>query len=389
MVVILFVAGYILLASLATWEWLRRQVALQHSWTVFAVVAAGSSVLSVGIVQAVRGVTTDLRQMSVVDVWVPADGAPARQCQTFDYFGLKTGIHTRLDLRLGSSRGDETLASPTTYLYPLPPELQRLERSYVAPETYVLRPGQATVEGVPIRATLKRLQGYQITELGGTFSASIAVGSDRIAPGSWIRNDLGFDLHDCWLIRPKRPPGTPISRMGQEDRRHQIFVHQLARTLKTGEGLHPIDGVEPTDLTLWPRLSLGDRQRGWTGQFIMFGGATPGERDEIPKFAIDTFQAALMLVTTLDDYTSDAADWHSAVQFERTFARHLDRSHLLTDETAMLIGFADVPGPTRLYVRSAGAEGAAWRQVEPEISRTMFRFIVPVRRVGDEREAPS
>jgi hypothetical protein len=386
MVVILFVAGYILLASLATWAWLRRKIALQHSWTVFAVVAMGSSVLSVGIVQAVRGVTTDLRQMSIVDVWVPPDGSPARQCQTFDYFGLKTGIHTRLDLRLGSARGDETPASPTAYLYPLPPELQRIERSYVAPETYVLRPGQAAVEGLPIRATLKRLQGYEATELGGTFSASIAADSDRIAPGSWIRNDLGFDLHDCWLIRPRRPQGTVISRMGQEDRRYQIFVHQVAVTLKTG-GLHPIDAVEPVDPRRWP--TLVEAHKRWTDRFIIFGPAASGERDEMPKFAIDSFQAALMLVTTLDDYNLEAGSRQSDVQFDRTFAQHLDRCHLLTDETAMLIGFADVPGPTRLYTRPAGAEGATWRQVEPEISRTMFRFIIPVRRVGDEREASS
>jgi len=336
---------------------------------VFAGLALGSSALSVGLVQGVRGVGTDLRQADVVDVWVPPDGSPARRCRTSAYFGLKTGTHTKLDVRLQPVGAEEPAASSPAWLSGLPPDLEGLERSYVASEGYTVRPGQGMMEAVPIRATLKRLQGCCVGPLGGTFSASIGFDSDRIAPGSWVRNDLGFDLHHCWLIH------TTVSRMGGMSRGSQIHVYQVAGVLKTGQGRYPIDSIQSPRPFEWPRLV--DRHREWARHFV-FLEARP--RSEMPtKFTVDRFQAALLLLTTLGEYQAEGTGRSRDVDFTNPFAQHLDLSRLFTEDVAVFIGFADGPGPVRLEVRPAGGSDEAWRVLPPQESRSMFRFIVPVR----------
>jgi hypothetical protein len=377
--VVLFVAAYILLSTLGVWAWLRRRAALQQSWVAFAGMAAACSVLSIGFVQVLRGVGTDLRQVCIVDVTLPVDGTPARTGQAYAWFGLKTGLHTRLDLRLESRPGDEVDTS-TAYLRPLAPDPQRQERSFVAPETYALRTGQAAILGVPIRATLKRMEGCWRGHLEGSFSASVQTDAQGvIQPGSWVRNDLGFDLHDCSLVCPT------TWRMGGMQRATSIFVHQVAGTLRSGQGRIPIDTVQAANPSEWYKLS--EIQERWAAPFMPFGGAGRGLRQEQPKFTLDQFQTSLMLLTTLGEYTHTADGRPVRPALERAFSRDIDRCHLLTKGTLILIGFADVPGPVRLAIRPAGDEAAVWRPIDPEMSRTMFRFILPVRGATGTEEA--
>jgi len=367
--VVLFVAGYVLLATGGVWLWLRRRNALQQSWFLFAVIAVGCSILSVVFVQMVRGVGINLRQATIVDVWVPADGTPARQGQATVWFGLKTGTHTRLDLCLDSVQAENAKDPSRWYLIPLPPEPERLERGFVAPEVYSIRPAQAMIENTPIRATLKRFHGHWAGDLGGGLSASIRVDSSgSLLPGGWVRNDLGVDLHDCWLL------SAETWRMGGAPRDTRIYVHQLSGVLKTGGGRFPIEVVRSVDPARWPTLQEMHRQ--WSAPFTFLGIQRSAQRAVQPQFRMDHLRTSLMLLTTLDEYLPNVDGRQISRVFERAGVQHLDRSRLLTQGTVMLIGFADTPGPVRLKMRTAGQEQSAWRPLEPEDSRTMFRFVL-------------
>jgi len=380
--VVLFVAGYILLATLATWGWLRRRNALQHCWLAFAVVASVSSVLSIGAAQGLLGVGTDLRQMCVVDVSVPSDSAGPLQAQAVAYFGLRTSTHTRLDVRLASDRAEGGFEMHRSYLHPLPTSRARTARGYVAPESYHLRADQAMMEAVPIRATLKRLQGYWFGQLEGSFSAMIEVDTSfPIDVRGWVRNDLGVDLHDCWLIVAR------TDRMGGETTDRQLFVHQIARTLKSGGGRYSIETQTDPSVTQTDWVGLQDWQKRWAGRFMLGGGRRRRGQQE-PKFEMDKFPTTLMLLTTMDEYDETAAAQNLRLELNRSHGLHLDRCHLLTKDTAMMVGFADTPGPVRLEVRPGGQATARWRPIEPEFGHTMFRILIPVRSMVARQETP-
>ncbi|MBN1342729.1 MAG: hypothetical protein JXQ73_08625 [Phycisphaerae bacterium] len=388
--VVLLVGSYILAASAATWALLRRRDALQHCWPVFALVAIACSVLSVMAVQLVKGVGTDLRQMCIVDVSVPADNRGPLDAQAAAFFGLKTSMHTRLDVRLTPPPEGEESLWPRPYLQPLPPGRLDLAQSYVAPEQYYLRPGLAMMEAVPIRGTLKRLQGCWFGRLEGDFSALIEVNADgRLSERSWVRNNLGFDLRDCWLLL------STTDRIGGTNRAHdprwragQIYAFQIKQTLTDSKEPYLIGGNEIQPESQW--RTLRDEQVNWAGSIgrLLPGGWAGGGRsrdEEKPKFEMGQFHSALMLLTTLDEYDETGDNrGRGKIEVERSHGMHLDRCHLLTSDTAVIIGFADTPGPARLEVRPGGDENTDWNPVEPDgrNSHTMFRFIVPVRRVA-------
>ncbi len=379
--VVLFVAAYILLATLATWGWLRHRGALQHCWLVFAVVVLGSGVLSIGAVRAVRGIGMDLRQMSIIDVTVPADNRGTLAAQGVVYFGLKTSAHDRLDLRLASPDAGETEAhgdAPRAYLQPLPPGESAAPGSYVAPERYYLRAGQAMMASVPIRATLKRLQGYWFGQLDGSFSALVARDSrGGLDERSWIRNDLGVDLRDCWLILPR---SEQIGGRDPNDPNDGIYVYPLDQPVTNGSGPYPIAGV--TQKRHYRFSELQEWQDEWADEFRGMLTSGPGRDRVQPEFEMSRFTVSLMLLTTLDEYSPYAAESHAYVQFGRSHGLHLDRCHLLTSDVAMLIGFASTPGPARLEVGREGRDEDAWLSIEPEKGFTMFRIIIPVRRAA-------
>ena len=71
----------------------------------------------------------------------------------------------------------------------------------MAPQRYELLEYRAGLSGLPVRATLKQLEGYWAGELPGTLRADLAVESGFIPTAeSWIENRLGVDLTGCWLI---------------------------------------------------------------------------------------------------------------------------------------------------------------------------------------------
>jgi hypothetical protein len=65
---------------------------------------------------------------------------------------------------------------------------------------------------------------------------------------------------------------------------------------------------------------------------------------------------------------------------ECSHARRLDRSSLLDRNTALLIGFADSPGPSRLRVNG--------RRIRPSWACSAYRFVIPVRQVRRDVDVP-
>ncbi len=373
--VMFFVGGYILIASFATWGWLRHQNSVQHAWTVFAVVAAVFSVLSVGAVQAVRGVGTDLRQLSIVDASLPTQPGAPIDAHADVFFGVKTSTHTYLDMRIADAE-EAQLAGHRCSLKPLPAVRAEVSQTYVAPESYTVRASQATLEGVPIRATLKRLQGHWFGRLEGAFSALLEADRwGRFSKRCFVRNDLGFALKDCYLLLPKTP------RMGGVIRGTQINLFEVAATMRDGEQINLLEpgmAIQTSSTVNWPKLS--DEQSRWVRYFASIGGAK--RREANPPFSFSRFAAAIALLTTLDEYdVYDNASWSKPIIL-RTHLMHLDLSHLLTQGTALFVAEADVPGPARLALRSAG--GPTWRTVdEPDRAKTVFRFAIPVGLVAE------
>jgi len=377
-VMVLFVAAYVLVSTMATWFWLRRRNALQHSWTVFGLAVVGCSAVSVALVQGVRGVGTDVRELSVVDMEVPPDGTPARIYQSVGFFGIKTGTHVRLDVRLRSALAEEGSAHLESYLQPAPPDPILTGQSYVAPEPYRLRPSAATIEDVPVRATLKRFQGYRAGRWDRGLAASIRMESGgRVAPESWIRNDLGVDLHNTYLIRPASP------WMGGVHRGGVIMVLPLAQEIK-GNGQVILLGSLRVDVpSRWEPLT--EWQMRWDVSPSGWNPSSVRKAGDGQHISSDAFEDTLLLLTTMNEYEPRSDKWQNQRTVDRSQLQHMDRSHLMTNDAVILIGFADHPGPLRLEFRPAGGGDRAWQSPSPEQSRTMFRFIIPLDRGGEGR----
>ena len=158
----LFSGTYVGVATFVSWSLLGARGWRRHSWTVFALVALIASGVSVVAVGAMRGFTEQLHQISIVD----AD-AGARYGFATTFFGLKTGVDKELDVWLPSDR---------------------------------------LIEGVRIRATLKRFEGRWEGPLGGSLTGQVSVLQSRITDDSYVVNELGVDLKNCILLHPALDP---------------------------------------------------------------------------------------------------------------------------------------------------------------------------------------
>lgn len=184
----LFVGAYVLLASVGSWAWLRSRRLGHLSWSVFAGLAVATSVLSLVTVRGLQGVVGGVRSVSVVDLEA-GDHAARGPC----WFGYRSPDRTRTAVTLPSADGESYVRSLARIGMP---------SYYVTPASYDARPGRARLDDVLVRATVKQFEGHWTGALEGTVRADLTVdrGSGRVTPESWISNDLGADLRDCWLI---------------------------------------------------------------------------------------------------------------------------------------------------------------------------------------------
>jgi hypothetical protein len=202
---LLFVAGYVALATLVSWWWLRARGLTYLSWTVFAGLAAAASGLSLGTVGALRGCSRGVQALSVLDLEAGSSAARGT-C----LFGYRSPTRQRVEL---------SLPGEGNFLRPLAKN-PRGGSYYVTPARYAALPTRASLREVLMRATLKQVEGFWQGQLDGTLRANLVVdrGTGRLSPASWIANDLTMDLAGGYLLfidpRQQDGPGVPWRAAG-------------------------------------------------------------------------------------------------------------------------------------------------------------------------------
>jgi len=388
----LFSIAYTLAATLGTWKILAYRGWRHHSWTAFAAVAIVASFLSLMGVGWMRGLVDRVHQLSIVD----ADAGSSYATGT-GFFGLKTALDKEVDVWMPGdwTSAHEPAASPC-FLRPLPEgnDPDDAERSFADPEEYRLVPGAAMIDNVRIRATLKRFEGRWEGPLGGKLTGQITLRGREIADGSYVINQLGVDLQDCYILQAALNAGDVAGGRDQS-----AYAYPL--------GLIPADGSKiqlsprcyqyqrnesrPTDVMLRSRLK--DAHIAWTNRFrSLFGDLfTPGGTGD-RAFTVGAEQDALLLLSTLGEFESDSMgispnQWgmNAVPIWSCDRMRRMDlRTHLQAGEyrdvvepgSVVLIGFARGPGPMRLFSRTGDRE---FRPLQPESdeSLTMYRIRIP------------
>ena len=391
---VMFSVVYVGVATFGSWGFLRSRRWTKHAWTAFGVVAGGAAVLSLLAVQAMRGVTQSLHQLTIVDAQAGDTEATATV-----YFGLKTGMHSLVDVWMPDDYALQTEPQRTDcYLKPLPSSAGELSpgSSYADPTRYQLRPASAELLGVPIRATLKQFEGRWSGKLRQTIHADIRLGTitdpddgmnpgdsaTGVLPGSSITNDLSHALTDCYIFQPLRDMQT--SFVDQTPRHNWIQVFPIG-DIAAGQQID-LAARMYTDqdsqsgrrmrVETWVDWTLGENVKNWDrslrgGELSFRGGS-----DKVPRSDLEPYQDALLLVTALTDHWPGnlPGTFSAAFDYSRRHCRQLDCSSRLTSDMVMLIGFAEDQGPVTLCTRRRGE----YRPLAAEQALTMYRFVIPI-----------
>jgi len=188
LVAFLFVGGYVVVATLASWWWLAARGRTHLSWTIFAGLAVVASVLSLGTVGLLRGVfSRGVQSVHVVDM-VAGQSAARGPC----LFGYGSPVRQHVDLQLPGR---------DSFVYALPRGPKNKDQ-FMTPARYTARPSLGELRGVLMRATLKQVEGYWEGELDGTIRADLVVDrrTGRLTPASWIANELPHKLEGGYLL---------------------------------------------------------------------------------------------------------------------------------------------------------------------------------------------
>ena len=403
LVALLFSLGYAGVATLGSWAFLRGRGWSRHNWTSFALVAVAASGLSLVAVKTVQGVTSRVHQLVIVD----AD-AGSRYGNALALFGLKTASDTRLDVWLPDDYLTARSRQPgatNCFLRPLgeSSSIYESRTGFVDPVEYDLVPSEALVHNVRLRSTLKRFEGRWEGPLAGTVSGRLAVRQHGgpydlyFTDDSYLVNDLDVDLHDCYLIHTAADAyDAPTETQGawlRPLRDLEIYVYELGTLPAGGVQVHvaplcyKLQPNEKSELDAKNRQALGRRHEEWSRPLVTVRGRLRSGLDVQSGYGLPRQRQALLLLSTLGEWNpvGHKAQWeYFWPGWDRL--RWLDlRDHLRRD-TAILVGFADDPGPVRLATRRASSSGA-FRQVatEAEPSWTMYRFRVPVQNVPRQR----
>lgn len=379
-VAILFVVAYVLTATVVSWQWLKQRDWPHLNWTVFAALVLLASVVSLGAVRVVRGISTELHQLCVVDLTTES-----HQARATCYFGLKTARHTNLDLWLPSDPSLPESEQPgSCALKPMPPVSRKDPRGFLSPQNYRARPVRARLEGVPFRATLKQFVGQWAGVISDGLKGEMRVSRGEISDQSWIENGLGVDLQGCYLLVARVEPRTERTagyinvydlgtvQDGQRIAQLGTYLRELKQEKEGATGPAPEEPErEPT---------LKDLQKQWGQDLrpsLMPGFGGPREREIDPE----NYDKALLLLTTLKEYEpANAGSGIGDLDLLATHCRELDRSDTLSPEVVMLVGFADRASPVRLAARTSKKKPGQFRTLDPGEARTMYRVLIPVRR---------
>ena len=382
----LFVAGvssvaYVLMATFGLWAFLGARQWRKHAWSAFALVAIAASLLSIVLVNSLRGFGDKLHQLSIVD----AAAGDTRGTATV-LFGLKTHIDREVDVWLPSDAISADTPIPSDcFLRPIPVSRAPgdASASFTDPVEYRLMPATAVIDQVRIRATLKQFEGRWSGRLGGRLDAKITINGQRITDDSFVVNNLGVDLQRCLLLQTL----IDVNESGTT-RPNGILAYDLGPLPADGQAVTIADRCYPVS-----RPGQGDaapakpwlakRQSDWHNEFQGISSNMTFGSDPM-SVVLGKEESALMLITTLGEFDPPASGGmlgFARTTWSRDRLRSLDlRAHLKRD-TVLLIGFADAPGPARLFYRSGDER---FVMVDPEAghAKTMYRVTIPTEFVG-------
>ncbi len=389
----LFSVAYLLVATLGTWRFLSARGWRHHSWNLFAVVALAASLLSIAAVKSARGFGEQLHQIAIVDM----DAGQTHGYATL-FFGLKTSSDRELDVWLPSDALSATEPGATVCsLRPLPAGNNpgKASSSFADPEEYRLVPGSALIDDVRIRATLKRFEGRWKGSLGGRVTGKITIrrqpGSRywdwRFTDDSYIVNDLGVDLKECYVLHTiydiHAPEGAFHTKGNRGDRIYAYFIGDVPASGEPSplaSQCYKVTGTQ-TVLEAMEKRTLAEQQKGWSSPFRgLLENIGYGKAPDV-SFSLGEEKDALLLMSTIGEFDSakDASMTAHVMglgTWSRDRLRQMDlRDHLRRD-VVYLIGFADGPGPIRLFTREGDR---AFRVCEPAPanSHTMYRIRIP------------
>lgn len=370
-----FTAIYTFVATIGSYLYLNKKGWGGYCWSAFAAVSIVGVVIGLGMVWVLRGFSTKLWQTSIVD---------ARAGVNYGYgtclFGVKTKDHTRLDLKLPVGYANEGAGQGP--IFPLPKAIDNMtggETSFVASDTYRLEQAATLIEGVPVRATLKEFEGRWHGELGGTIEARLIYDekTKQFTEDSYIRNELGVTLDDCFLFEGDQEIA------GERGRSTGIRCHQLNRLGDKGESANlagealfkrlydkgTLDSNGDPELRKGADLYLTEFLDTWKRK-IGAVSSLMGQPTQVRNIATDVEHAPYLLLSVynLIDPSGSTAAWN----LQRSFGRRLDCSHWITRHTAVLIGFSMETPPAVLQIDRANER--------PERALTMYRFLIPVER---------
>jgi len=382
-----FVVGYISLGTAGSWVWLKRKKWTQYAWIGFAVVAIAASMVSVLAVQWIRGISHRVQELSIVDTHAGSDKAVAT-C----YFGIKSPAHNRLDLRVPAKwQVPDEPGENHCLLGPQPADPFR-QIKYSAAQRYEALAGLGELREVPLRATLKQLEAYWRGTLPGTLNASlkrVRSQSVELSGDSWIENDLGTDLRDCYLFvtardvesdRAHRNRSIEVYRIGMIPSDMKVTWQQLSQRITAQADLDP-KASQQTLQTPSParqlRRSLLNCQREWLLSLgIRSQDAYRHERQRT-KITQEHFVSALLLLTLYQEIDRDEI-LQNGYDLIRSQGQRLDSSDRLTRDTALFIGFSQDPGPTRLCYRLSGDSGRGFKAIKPGQADVVYRVAIPI-----------
>ncbi len=378
---ILFAIVYTFVATTGSYWYLKRRSWEHHCWTAFGAASIAASILGTGMVGLLRGVQKKLWQTTIVDAQTGIDYGYA-SC----LFGIKTPNHTRLDLRLpvgdpeaAVEQGGPLRAMPASTSFESP------DSKFTAAAGYECELGGAALRRVPIRATLKELQGSWHGPLGGVLDARLVIKKmpeskdafrNEISEGSFIRNNLGVTLRDCYLLETseevagERPTTLTrcffigdIPKSGPESQLDDQMLRQRLYYEKDPKGGPDAPLVRRKQLPMLDKvleeLAGNLRPLSLSPTDLSSAGLKLTGNEEYP---------AMLLLSLYDLMPKDPRDRPS---FRRSHGRSLSCTHRLGKQTALLIGHTDEAPAATLEVGG--------RPLKPNKSHTIYRFVIPVK----------
>lgn len=384
-IAVLFSIAYVGLATFGAWGFLSAKRWKHHNWSAFALIAVAASLLSIGAVRSVQGVKDKLHQLTIVDL---------KAGETYGYatalFGVKTTSDIRLDFWLPSDHLGETEPGESNcVLRPMPDSIapEQVGLPYPDPVEYKLVPGNAEIHNLRVRGTLKLLEGRWEGLQPGTIRGFADVRSYgrldwRFTKDSYISNELGVDLHNCWIVHAVVDSYAQDGLHIMGDRgKDAIYAYPIGEVPAGGVKrflrdlcYQPVAGDETIE-DIMQRCKLGNIQsQNWSRPFRGLLRGVVGEQEE----------AALMLLSTMGEYNCMANKsqmdlYPGEKTFSRDRLRQLDLHEQLQRDCVYFIGFADDSGPVRLQYRRHGRSDYRTLNPEEDQSKTMYRVRIPLK----------